>query len=193
MAPGTIQVSSINCQASVDIFVRLSYLTVLYYLLVVFKGDTKAALFVIKTLDRICLKARRPIMSDRSDDHSGRSSNNVSAFRANAQKADVAPVRRIPCTPNRNDVLVAKGDWIKQHPGNIQLKGIMKDAAKVYEMAGGQLTAEQQAKSCLNLLRNMQPRGRFLVPAPDYDETKAWHEMSKCTTCLTFKSAIPEF
>jgi len=84
-----------------------------------------------------------------------------------------------PCEVNCNDVLIENSTSAKRHQGNIQFKAMLRDALKVYAKAKGHLSSTQQAVSCLNLLRNMLPRGRILKYRKHTDGTGAWYEIGK--------------
>lgn len=83
------------------------------------------------------------------------------------------------CDITDNDVIIFKGGNSQSHTGNTQYKNIVQDAMKTLAMAKGQLSIEEYAASCVKLVHNLQPRGRFLRYIHEDNDTCAWYELSK--------------
>lgn len=110
------------------------------------------------------------------------------ALRTSAPTLQKARHTRIgpTCEITDNDVIIFKGASSESHTGNTQYKDILKDAMKTSAMAKGQLSPVEYAESCVKLIHNLQPRGRFLMYIREENDACAWYELGKYEHLLPF-------
>jgi hypothetical protein len=82
-------------------------------------------------------------------------------------------IRRVR-TPHAHDVLSGRGGGINAHQGNVQFRRFVRARKDEYNLAGNKMEKAQVAQQVIDIVRSLDPPGRFLQKDPSYGGLGGW-------------------
>jgi hypothetical protein len=82
-------------------------------------------------------------------------------------------IRRVR-TPHAHDVLSGRGGGINAHQGNVQFRLFVRARKDDYNLAKNKMEKTQVAQEVIDIVRSLDPPGRFLQKDPSYGGLGGW-------------------